>query len=197
MKNLIRALFLAVVCSACVASSDKPPKNSTQARLNVPAWGVVVDAHYDKKLDGLVPGYKVVTIALSNRGVDTLKLDPTKDEWIIEDAWGKKQRAIYSLRISDPKAWALLPSKVKDIIEYPAGVQVGFTQTFDLFFPEKIDLYNFRSISFYSATLKKNFDALSSSSLERATPTNEQTPSEVPDKLITPSYSPKGNKGKR
>ncbi|MBF0492406.1 MAG: hypothetical protein HQM15_06465 [Deltaproteobacteria bacterium] len=193
-RGLLALLF--IVCSACFSSSERPPKDTSQARLNVPTWGVVVDANYDKKLDGLVPGYKVVTVALSNRGVDTIKLDPVKDEWVVEDAWGKKQKGIYSLRISDAKAWAQLPSKVKDIIEYPAGVQVGFTQTFDLFFSEKVDLYNFRSISFYSASLKKNFDALSSSSLDRAVPSNDHTPSEVPDKLITPSHGSKMNKAK-
>lgn len=185
MKNLLIYLSVFIfLLSACVSSGEKRPKNTTQARVNNPAWGVTIDANYDKKLDGLVPGYKLITVALSNRGVDTLKLDPTRDVWMVEDAWGKKQKAIYALRIADPKTWGLLPQKVKDIIEYPAGVQVGFSQTFNLFFPEKIDLYNFRSIGYYSANLKKNFDALSSNSLERAVPASDQTQQESTEDIL-------------
>jgi hypothetical protein len=73
---------------------------------------------------------------------------------------------------------------VKDIIEYPGGVQIGYTQTFDLFFPESIDLEHFRSISFYSAALKQNFDALSASSMNRGVPAAEDPNAESVEKYL-------------
>jgi len=160
------------------------PKTASQTRLNLPNWGIVIDATYDTKLDGVIPGYKILTVALTNRSVDIIKLDQASDQWFIEDAWGKKQKGINSLRLRDPNVWAQLPPKVKDIIEYPGGVQMGYTQTFDLFFPDSIDLQRFRSISFYSANLKQNFDALSSTSMERAVPATEDPNTESIDKYV-------------
>jgi hypothetical protein len=175
----------------CFSHSEGPQsKTASQARLNLPNWGVTIDATYDRKLDGIVPGYRILTVALTNRSVDMIKLDPVNDQWFIEDAWGRKQKAIVSLRVRDPRAWTELPPRVKDLVEYPAGVQMGYTQTFDIFFPESIDLDRFRSISFYSAILKQNFDALSSASMERAVPAvdDSQTTS-YPEKTNPPLSS--------
>ncbi len=149
---------------------------------------MTIDATYDTKLDGVVPGYKILTVALTNRSVDVIKLDPVHDQWTIEDSRGQKQKAIVSLQIADPDVWNLLPSKVKDLVDYPAGVQMGYTQTFDLFFPSKIDLERFRSISFFSATQKKNYDALSSSSMQRAVPADNVQEPEPFDKFAPQNF---------
>ncbi|MBL7684713.1 MAG: hypothetical protein JNK65_01595 [Deltaproteobacteria bacterium] len=195
MKNL-KKLFLAstlfLILPACMTSSDAPPKNSSNARLNLPNWGITIDASYDPKLDNIVPGYKLITVALTNRSVDLIKFDPTGDQWFIEDSNGKKLRGIISLRARDPQVWSTLPPKVKDLVEYPAGVQMGFTQTFNLFYPDGTELARFRAISFYSANLKQNFDALSSASLERAVPASDEAPGESFDKFA-PTPSPKIN----
>jgi hypothetical protein len=152
--------------------------------LNLPNWGIVIDANYDQKLDGIVPGYKIVTVALTNRSIDLIKLDQANDQWFVEDAVGKKLKGINSLRLRDPQTWTNLPNKVRDIIDYPGGVQIGYTQTFDLFFPESTDLDRFRSISFYSASLKQNFDALSSTAMERAVPAAQDPNAESAEKYI-------------
>src|SRR5262249_43462617 len=123
------------------------------------------------------------------RSVDMIKLDPANDQWFVEDAWGRKQKAIVSLRIRDPRVWAELPPRVKDLVEYPAGVQMGYTQTFDIFFPESIDLDRFRSISFYSAILKQNFDALSSASMERAVPAVDDSQTTAYPEKVNPPLS--------
>ncbi len=175
----------------CFSRVPVEPKNSSQARLNLPNWGIVIDASYDPKLDDIVPGYKVLTVALTNRSVDIVKLDPVRDQWGIEDARGQKQKAIASLQIYDPEVWTQLPGRVKDLVDYPAGVQMGFTQTFNLFFPERVDLERFRAINFYSATLKQNFDALSSSSMERAVPANDATGGSVEKYTPPPSLKKK------
>ncbi len=196
MKNKKFLIFFILVFAlsefACVESKKESKTSSTQ-RLNVPNWGINIDATYDKKLDEVVPGYKILTVAITNRSVDMIKLDPNNDQWTIEDAWGRKQRAVVSLRIKDPKIWDILPPKVKDLVEYPAGVQMGYSQTFDLFFPQGVDLEGFRGIAFYSATMKQNFDALSSTSLERAVPAGNEGGSVVPDKFSFPSSGSKKN----
>ncbi|GEM_PF-1072584 len=175
--------------SACITRGENYPKTSSTQRLNVPNWGITIDATYDKKLDEIVPGYKILTVALTNRSVDMIKLDPNNDQWTIEDAWGRKQKAVVSLRIRDPRAWDLLPPKVRDLVEYPAGIQMGYTQTFDLFFPQSVELEGFRSIAFYCAALKEHFDAVSSSSLERAVPAGSGGDDVIPDK-----FNPAGTK---
>lgn len=195
-RKILSFLFIVFIAtfSACVTSSKKESKTSSSQRLNVPNWGITIDATYDKKLDEVVPGYKILTVAITNRSVDMIKLDPNNDQWMVEDAWGRKQKAIVSLRIRDPKIWDILPPKVKDLVEYPAGVQMGYSQTFDLFFPQNVDLEGFRSIAFYSAVLKQNFDAVASSSLERAVPAGSGGDDVVPDKFSPAGAGKKGNK---
>ncbi len=196
MKTKTLFTYSIILCmagiSACVPSK-KEAKTSTQ-RLNVPNWGITIDATYDQKLDEVVPGYKILTVAITNRSVDMIKLDPNNDQWTIEDAWGRKQKAIVSMRIKDPRVWDILPPKVKDLVEYPAGVQMGYSQTFDLFFPQNIELQGFRSIAFYSAVMKQNFDAVASSSLERAVPAGADNDEPVPDKFAPPASGKKGTK---
>ncbi len=184
-RKFLSFLFIVFITtfSACITSSGKDSKTSSTQRLNVPNWGITIDATYDKKLDEVVPGYKLLTVAITNRSIDMIKLDPNGDHWTIEDAWGRKQKAVVSLRIRDPRIWDLLPPKVKDLVEYPAGVQMGYSQTFDLFFPQGVELEGFRSIAYYSSTLKQNFDAVSSSSLERAVPAGSGGDDVVPDKF--------------
>ncbi len=185
-RSFLLGVFLVLISSLGCFSKDIP-KTASNARLNLPNWGIIIDATYDKKLDGVVPGYKVMTVALTNRSYDMIKLDPAGDQWFIEDAWGRKQKGIASLRNRDARTWGALPEKVRRLIEYPAGVQMGYTQTFDLFFPQSLELEGFRAISFYSAVMKQNFDALSSQSLERAVPAGAPEGEDfVPDKLKTP-----------
>ncbi len=191
--GLLALGFVASFNLGCGMGSDKPPKDSTQARLNVPNWGIVIDANYDKKLDSVVPGYKILTVAVTNRYIEVIRLDPIHDRWMVEDAWGRKQRAVVSLRISDPAAWGRIPQRIQDLMEYPAGVQMNYSQTFDLFFPDSVSLDRFRGISFYSAALKQEFNAVSSAQLERAVPANEQ-PTTFPDKFEQTSSPSKSKK---
>ncbi len=187
-------LILAAPFNFGCGGGDKPAKDSTQARLNVPNWGIVIDANYDKKLDSVVPGYKILTVAVTNRYIEVIRLDPLHDRWTIEDAWGRKQKAIVSLRISDPNAWGRIPQKIQDLMEYPAGVQMNYSQTFDLFFPNSVNLDRFRGISFYSSALKQEFNAVSSAQLDRAVPANEQAPTTFPDKFGTSTTPAKPKK---
>ena len=111
-------------------------------------------------MDNLVPGYKFILVGLTNHSTDVLKLDPIRDRWTIVDAYGKKHRAINSLRIKDPKTFGRLPSRLQELLEYPVGVSVGYSETVDLIFPSSIELDAFRAISFYSEDRNNTYDML-------------------------------------
>jgi len=146
--------------TACFGEKEDNPKSSSSAHVDVNKEGIVLDAKYDNRLDNLIPGYKIVTVALTNNGIDIIKLNPLKDRWEIIDAYGKPRRAINSLRISNPRIWSGLPEKVKGLIEYPVGVSIGYTETMDLFYPANLDLTSFRSVTFYNAATDKKFDVV-------------------------------------
>ncbi len=151
-------LFALTACFGARESSN--PKNSG-SRVELHKEGIIIDAKYNADLDNLIPGYKMITVGLTNNGVDILKLNPLSDRWEIVDATGKKLRAYNTLRIKDPQTWSRLPAKVKELVEYPVAINMGYSETIDLFFPSSNDLSDFRSISFYSAERKQNYDILS------------------------------------
>lgn len=155
---LIAATLISLV--ACF-SSKGGAKSSTSQRLAVHKHGIILDANYDPRLDNLVPGYKIMTVVVTNNGFDVLRLNPLKDKWEVTDAMGRKHKAINSLRIKNPSLFSQLPSKVQQLVDYPVGISVGYSETVDLFFPNKLDLRAFRSISFYSEDRKQSFDMLS------------------------------------
>jgi len=118
----------------------------------------------------LIPGYKIVTIALTNNSVDVLKLNPIKDRWEITDAAGKNRRAINSMRVHNPSLFGRLPSKMQNLVDYPVGISVGYSETIDIFFPAATDLRNFRNISFYNAAVDQKFDAMANLDSQNAIP---------------------------
>ncbi len=154
--NLLFSVTVAALLAACVTSRDDKP--STSSRVEVPNQGVTIDAKYDSRLDNLIPGYKILTLAVTNNGFDVIKLNPLKDKWEIVDAYGKTRRAINSLRVQNPSLFNRLPGKLQSLIEYPVGVAVGYTETIDVFFPQHQELTAFRSISFYNSERDQKFD---------------------------------------
>lgn len=151
--------ILALFLISCNPGSKK--EVGTSQRVEVQKHGVILDAKYDPRLDNLIPGYKILHVALTNRGIGVLRLNPLKDRWFIVDAFGQKKRAITSLRIKDPGTFGRLPGKLQQMIEYPVGVSVGYTDTIDLFFPASQELNAFRSISYYNASHKRTYDVMS------------------------------------
>lgn len=182
--------ILAVFCfglsaQAKMESTRKPSnKITSEAGLNIPAWGVAVDAVYDKRLDNLVPGYKILNVVLSNRSATTIYLDPSKDKWVIVDSLGHKHTGINLLREENEKLWDKLPDGLKQQLEYPQAVRVGNTTKIDLFFPLKTELASFREINWASAHFKKEFNISTAMEKDQDLGTKEeplpkQTPSEV------------------
>lgn len=154
------ALFALIACAA----KEENPRNS--ARVDLPQHGIIIEAKYEPSLDNLVPGYKIVTVGLTNNGTDILKLNPLRDRWEIVDGTGRKQKAFTTLRIKDPGMWSRLPNQMREMLEYPVAIAMGYSETLDIFFPNTVDLQGFRSISFYSAERKENYDILQLDSRE-------------------------------
>lgn len=158
--RILQAIGLLLLTACFSARESGNPKNSGN-RVELHGQGIIIDAKYNADLDNLVPGYKVITVGLTNNGVDMLQLNPLRDRWEIVDGSGRKIKAYNSLRIKDPSTYSRLPQKMKEMIEYPVAVPMGYSETLDLFFPNQYDLTGFRSISFYSAERKQDYDMLS------------------------------------
>lgn len=157
--NFLLILITALTSYSCV-SARSSSKNITQVGQRLHKKGLTIDAHYDRRLDGLIPGYKVITIALTNQSFNIIKLNPLRDKWVIEDVRGRKVKAINSIRITDPDKFARLPPKIRQLVSYPNGVSMGYTETFDVFFPQSTELDGFRSIHFFNATLKEKWEVV-------------------------------------
>lgn len=152
-----------LLLSGCFPSSGPKPvkKVLIPAGTNDPALGLAVDASYDNRLDALVPGFKIVTVACTNSAMELFSFDILGDKWWVEDSSGKKIKAIIDLRRTAPKVWSNLSSKVKELIEYPLTLRIGETRTIDLFVPAKEDVTNFRSVLYYSIVRGQTFQIMS------------------------------------
>jgi len=136
---------------------DKQKVIESELGLNIPKLGIAIDAIYDKQLDDLLPGYKILNVVLTNRSVANIELDPKKDKWQIIDSLGRTHRAITHLAIVDKKLWGVLPVGLKNELEYPHIVRIGHTTKIDLIFPADVEIDFFRQMTFVSSTLKKTF----------------------------------------
>ena len=121
----------------------------------IPTVGIGFDANYDPKLDEVIPGYKIVTIAFTNNSMNIIQMDPTNDKWLVENRRGGKIKAITNLRSKDPDAWSDLPKRLKILIEYPLIIPMGSTQTVDLLFKNSVNLNAFKSVIYKAARTKQ------------------------------------------
>lgn len=155
------SLILLMSLNACISARQSGKKQgSTSQRMELHKEGIIIDAKYDPQLDNLIPGYKILTVAVTNHGTDVLKFDPLRDRWMIVDVFGKRQKAINSLRIKNPHLFGRLPDRLQNLLEYPVGVSVGYSETIDLFFSNHVELASFRSVSFYSGQRKTDYSLL-------------------------------------
>ncbi len=136
---------------------DKQKVVETEAGLNIPSLGIAIDAIYDKKLDDLLPGYKILNVVITNKSVSNIELDAKKDKWEIVDSVGRSHKAIAHLFLVDPKLWNVLPVGLKDELEYPHRVRMGHTTKIDLLFTDDVELNYFKNVTFKSFSLAKTF----------------------------------------
>lgn len=172
MKFLNLSAVLIALCVAATTHAATPRSESsgsgrvkerksrkivTEAGLNIPAWGVAIDAAYDSRLDNLIPGYKILNVILTNRGASTIYLDPRKDRWGIQDHVNNSHQGINHLRLHNEKVWFNLPDGLRAKLEYPTGVRAGNSTKIDLFFPTSVELGHFRGVTWNSSHFKKEF----------------------------------------
>ncbi len=120
--------------------------------------GLTFDASYDPRLDTLVPGYKVINVALFNKSFNIISLDPKKDKWEVKLVSQRKPvRGFYNLRRQDPKAWNHLPDKLHLLITYPLALAIGAEQVVNIFIPSEMDLSEFSELHIYLHSLRTQF----------------------------------------
>lgn len=147
---LLTFSFLLLQSCASVPDKGKQEKKSdvikVPAGTNMPSLGMALDASYDPDLDNIVPGYKILSIAITNNSPDVMQLDKDMDKWEVVDLKGSRHKAILDLRLEDPKKYTSLPEKLQALIQYPLIVQVGETKVVDLLFRDSVNLTSFRAV---------------------------------------------------
>ena len=145
-------LILIVFCILLSATNGYAKKKKVDVRggAMVPRMGIMIDASYDSRLDNLVPGYKVVNVAIVNQSLNVVPLNPTKDKWWVKIAGlSGLKKVVFNLREQKPKLWAELPQRARGLVAYPLMLPVGARQVIDIFVPEKYDLANLTEINIF------------------------------------------------
>ncbi len=154
---IVGAAIVAMGCGMQSSGGGRAKPIVVSAGTVLPSLGVGFDAYYDPSLDNIIPGYKILTVAYKNNSMNIIQMNPSDDMWSVEDRRGKKIKAIINLRLVDPDVWASLPKRLKGLMEYPLLIPIGGTKTIDLLFPEKINLGEFRSVTFRSKKSKQGY----------------------------------------
>ncbi|GEM_PF-2384341 len=146
-------------CAACFGhSSAKTPAKGplvAPAGTQVPGLGLAFDLSYDPATDNVVPGYRILTVGITNRSMKVVELKPLGDYWSVTDSHGHSHPAILNLRQKDGAVWSQLPPRLKTLIEYPLYVDLGETRAIDLIFPDSVKLAGFREVVFESVALEQ------------------------------------------
>ena len=129
----------------------------SEAGLNIPDIGVAIDAVYEKKLDNLIPGYKLLLVVVTNKTTKSVYFDPKKDRWAIRDHLNHLHKGSNHPRLINKKIWENLPLGLKNDLKYPQVVHEGHTAKIDLLFPASVNLENFRMLIWKSIFFKKEF----------------------------------------
>lgn len=198
--NLIRPAFLTlllVISLPALSAVDKRYSRSfkdkdsddndrirSEIGLNIPEWGIAIDATFNPQLTNIIPGYHIVTIVLTNRRSEPVMLDARKDKWIIVDNLGKKHRAFNHVKQFNRDIWSKMPRKLKLLLDYPHVVNPGKSTTIDVFLPKSVDLFNFREIVWESAHFNKEFNMFTAYEKSLSIPTNPRE-FDTPKKTIT------------
>jgi hypothetical protein len=156
--SMILGLALVSGCMRGDAEAKKSQKPTTvvmPAGTQHPALGLAFDLSYEVATDGVIPGYRILTVGVTNSSLSVVQLQPLADEWFVVDRTGKKRRAVLNLRHYDPDVWTHLPQRLKRLIQYPLLVGVGETRAIDLLLPERFPLVDFRGVVFRSRGLGK------------------------------------------
>ncbi|MBI2082851.1 MAG: hypothetical protein HYT76_04700 [Deltaproteobacteria bacterium] len=163
MAHLLRCLLQPLLFLVCFpllivgCAGKKLETIESRAGNFILGHGFSIDAHYDKKLDSLVPSYKLLTVAIRNTSLTVIQMNNEKDQWVLIDKSGKRHKAINSLRKKDAKRWKKLPEEVQQLVDYPESVPINYTATFNLFFPKRVDLEKFEEVHYKNVAFHRLF----------------------------------------
>lgn len=155
---VLASVLIAIVSCAHSNKEKKPGIVKVPAGSNIPSMGLALDASYDSSLDNLVPGYKILTTAITNNSINILQLNPAEDEWILVDGRGSTHKAVKNLRTEDNATYVKLSAKLRTLLEYPLIIQVSETKNVDLLFKDSVKIDGFRSVKFVSSTFRQTFE---------------------------------------
>ncbi len=133
---------------------------SSSLGLNIPQWGISVDAIFDPRLTDIIPGYHIVNLVLTNRRGEAIMLDALRDKWTIVDHLGKRRTAFNHVEQFDKKLWSQLPDRLKQMLDYPQALSPGKSITIDVFLPKDVSLVNFKEVIWKSQHFDKEFNML-------------------------------------
>lgn len=163
--RVIVAMILIILIPAC---AGRQPSGRHAAKVDEgfqdlyvpsgtssPAMNMGFEVSYDARLDNLVPGYKILTVAITNNSLEYLQMDSLADRWWVVDRNKSKQNAILMLRNVNPTVWGKLPLRLRQMLEYPLLVRIADSATVDLLFPMTVHLSEFREVVFRSANRQK------------------------------------------
>ncbi|OGQ22242.1 MAG: hypothetical protein A3I05_06510 [Deltaproteobacteria bacterium RIFCSPLOWO2_02_FULL_44_10] len=159
MKKILIWFFISFfLLSAGQVEAKKQPKTvRAEGGTSIEGFGFAIDASYEKKLDKLIPGYRILNVAIVNNSFQILFMNPDKDRWSLKTKAGKKFGTIVNLSKEDPKAWEQIPKRVKNHLSYPLAIPIGAHLAFDLFVPEKVPLEKMRELEVVMESLGTTF----------------------------------------
>jgi hypothetical protein len=148
MRKLTGFLLIVAIVSVAIQANARPKKPMrVMAGTSIPKYALGVDVSYDPRFDTLVPGYKMIQVALVNNSFNMIPLDAKKDKWVVRTSDGKnKYRAVADLRGEDPRAWNAIPEGARQKMGYPLMLPIGARQVIDLFVPESTPLDTFTEV---------------------------------------------------
>ncbi len=163
MRKLIGCAL--IICVITLVASQASAKRREVVRIpggaSIPKYGLAIDASYDQRFDTLVPGYKVVQVAIVNNSFNIIAMDPDKDRWTVHTAEGRKHyRAIADLRGEDPRSWQALPEDAQKLVTYPLLLPIGARQVIDLFVPDSAPLDTLRRVDIDIKSLDVKFQVV-------------------------------------
>ncbi len=139
--GMLVMLVVLMVVFAFPAQAKKKKDVRVYGGMVINPYGIAVDASYDRRLDNLVPGYKVVDVVIINDSLQVVYLNPEKDKWWVKLAENKRPiKAIHDLRRADSKSWSHIPERARGLLSYPLVIPIGARQVIDLFVPDTVDL---------------------------------------------------------
>lgn len=189
-KENLKKIFVGVGCflslillNQCMGFSSRPkvPKFvKSQSGLNIPKWSIAIDGYYNKALDNLVPGYKIVHVAVANRSSRVVSLSPSKDRWQLILHSGEKIRVVNDINQIKSRLPEMFPAQLLTKLAYPDSVKIAHAAKIDLLVPARYPLEKLAGIHFKSPFFKTEFQITlkSQTDLKTRADKNQELPKE-------------------